>query len=61
MRMDVHSQYEEEYQLYIDATKELQEQNEELENKLENIRYYLDNEIPHEFINEATNMIYKMV
>lgn len=33
----------------------------ELENKLENIRYYLDNEIPHEFINEATNIIYKMV
>lgn len=33
----------------------------ELENKLENIRYYLDNEIPHELINEATTIIYKMV
>ncbi len=26
MRMDVHSQYEEEYQLYLDATKELEKQ-----------------------------------
>ena len=33
----------------------------ELENKLENIRYYLDNEIPHELINEATTIIYRMV
>ena len=33
----------------------------ELEQKLENIRYYLENEIPHEFINEATTIIYKMV
>jgi hypothetical protein len=30
MRMDVHSQYEEEYQLYLDATKELREENAEL-------------------------------
>ena len=28
MRIDVHSQYEEEYQLYLDATKKLQKQNE---------------------------------
>lgn len=32
-----------------------------LEAKLENIRHYLDNEIPHELINEATTIIYKMV
>lgn len=30
MRMDVHSQYEKEYQLYLDATKELQKENAEL-------------------------------
>lgn len=30
MRMDVHSQYEEEYQLYLDATKELEKENAEL-------------------------------
>jgi hypothetical protein len=30
MRMDVHSQYEEEYQLYLDATKELRKENAEL-------------------------------
>lgn len=34
MRMDVHSQYEEEYQLYLDATKELQEENAELKDEL---------------------------
>ncbi len=33
----------------------------ELEAQIENIRYYLDNEIPHELINEATTKIYKMV
>jgi hypothetical protein len=33
----------------------------DLEAKLENIRHYLDNEIPHELINEATTIIYKMV
>jgi len=40
---------------------ELEKENAELKNKLENIRYYLDNEIPHELINEATTIIYKMV
>ena len=38
MRTDVHSQYEEEYQLYLagatEATKELQEENKVLENRL---------------------------
>lgn len=33
MRMDVHFQYEEEYQLYLDATKELQKENAELKEK----------------------------
>ena len=59
-----------EKQIHIDAEqiRALQKQNgeltdkvRELENKLENIRYYLDNEIPHELINEATTIIYKMV
>ena len=59
-----------EKQIQIDAEqiRALQKQNgeltdrvRELENKLENIRYYLDNEIPHELINEATTIIYKMV
>ena len=40
---------------------ELTDKVRELENKLENIRHYLDNEIPLEFINEATIIIYKMV
>ena len=35
MRMDVHSQYEEEYQLYLDATKELQKENAELKTDYE--------------------------
>ena len=39
----------------------LEAQKEELENKLENIRHYLDNDIPLEFINEATTIIYSMV
>ena len=30
MRMDVHSQYEEEYQLYLDATKELEKKIEKM-------------------------------
>ena len=59
-----------EKQIEIDAEqiRALQKQNgeltdkvRELENKLENIRHYLDNEIPHELINEATTIIYKMV
>ena len=59
-----------EKQIQIDAEqiRALQKQNGELtdkvtklEAKLENIRYYLDNEIPHELINEATTIIYKMV
>lgn len=41
MRMDVHSQYEEEYQLYLAATKELQEENAEL--KKDNEGYDKDN------------------
>jgi molecular chaperone GrpE (heat shock protein) len=40
---------------------ELTDKVKELEAKLENIRHYLDNEIPHELINEATTIIYKMV
>jgi len=33
----------------------------ELEAKLENIRHYLDHEIPHYLINEATTKIYRMI
>lgn len=40
---------------------ELEKENAELKANLENIRHYLDNEIPHELINEATTIIYKMV
>ena len=58
MRMDVHYQYEREYQLYLDATKELQEKNCDLEDKLANADYQLegrDNEI-----RELTEKIEKM-
>ena len=59
-----------EKQIQIDAEqiRALQKQNgeltdkvRELENKLENIRYYLDNEIPHDLINEATTKIWRML
>ena len=59
-----------EKQIQIDAEHiiALQKQNgeltdkvRELENKLENIRYYLDNEIPHDLINEATTKIWRML
>ncbi len=40
---------------------ELTDKVRELENKLENIRYYLDNEIPHDLINEATTKIWRML
>ena len=33
----------------------------ELEAQIENIRYYLDNEIPHDLINEATTKIWRML
>lgn len=46
---------------YFKHIADLEKENAELKNKLENIRYYLDNEIPHELINEATTKIYKMV
>lgn len=57
-------------QIEIDAKQiiALQKQNgeltdkvRELENTLENIRYYLDNEIPHDLINEATTKIWRML
>jgi predicted RNase H-like nuclease (RuvC/YqgF family) len=59
-----------EKQIEIDAKqiRALQKQNgeltdkvRELENTLENIRYYLDNEIPHDLINEATTKIWRML
>ena len=59
-----------EKQIQIDAKqiRALQKQNgeltdkvRELENTLENIRYYLDNEIPHDLINEATTKIWRML
>lgn len=40
---------------------ELTDKVRELENTLENIRYYLDNEIPHDLINEATTKIWRML
>lgn len=52
-------------QAYVDKQQKrietLERENAELKDKLENIRRYLDNEIPHELINEATTIIYKMV
>jgi len=33
----------------------------ELEAQIDNIRYYLDNEIPHDLINEATTKIWRML
>lgn len=49
------------FKYFYEGTKELKKENAELKARLENIRYYLDNEIPHELINEATTIIYKMV
>lgn len=44
MRMDVHSQYEEEYQLYLNATKELEKENAELKKQLKmSNKVYNDN------------------
>lgn len=45
----------------IEATLKLQQEYEELKEKLEKIRNYLANDIPHELINEATNKIWKMI
>ena len=45
----------------VDMIREKDKSIAELEEKLENIRHYLDNEIPHDLINEATTIIYKMV
>ena len=47
--------------IYQAENKRLEKENAELKDRLENIRRYLDNEIPHELINEATTIIYKMV
>ena len=40
---------------------ELEKENAELKEKLDKIRNYLANDIPHELMNEATNKIWRMV
>ena len=40
---------------------ELETENAELKEKLDKIRNYLANDIPHELMNEATNKIWRMV
>ena len=40
---------------------ELEKENAELKEKLDKIRNYLANDIPHELMNEATNKIWKMI
>jgi ribosomal protein S16 len=42
-------------------TCEQAEKVKELGAQIENIRYYLDNEIPHDLINEATTKIWRML
>ena len=53
MRMDVHSQYEKEYQLYLDATDELQKENAELKLKLE----ALEGQTPWKDIKDKSELI----
>ena len=52
---------EDDCKAYNFTQHELQEKNKELEAQIENIRYYLDNEIPHDLINEATTKIWRML
>ena len=40
---------------------ELEKENEGLKVKLDEIKNYLANDIPHELMNEATNKIWKMI
>ena len=40
---------------------QLEEENTELKEKLDKIRNYLANDIPHELMNEATNKIWRML
>ena len=40
---------------------ELEKENAELKEKLDKIRNYLANDIPHELMNEATNKIWRML
>lgn len=59
MRMDVHSQYEEEYQLYLDATKELQKENAELK---DNFKIAKDNEYEYSsLLTKAKELLAKWV
>lgn len=52
-------------QAYVDKQQKrietLERENAEMKGKLEKIKNYLAYEIPHELINEATTIIYKMV
>lgn len=52
-------------QAYVDKQQKrietLKRENAEMKGKLEKIKNYLAYEIPHELINEATTIIYKMV
>ena len=41
--------------------KSYKDENVELKEKLDKIRNYLANDIPHELMNEATNKIWRMV
>ena len=45
----------------IKENEKLKKENAELDCKIENVRYYLDHEIPHELMNEATHLIWKMI
>ena len=45
----------------FNRNKELKKENVELKEKLDKIRNYLANDIPHEPMNEATNKIWRMV
>ncbi len=54
-------EYIKQAQDFEEENKKLKKENAELDSKIENIRYYLDHEIPHELMNEATHIIWKMI
>lgn len=45
----------------IEEVERIEKENEKLKVKLDEIKNYLANDIPHELMNETTNKIWKMI